>query len=63
MRSVDRIVLHCPACESREVTTRSKDDPERATVMVIICPDCDDGDFYAPVYFDDEGKELKFDER
>lgn len=62
MRLRDRIVLHCPDCEGREVTSRSPGDPDRATVMVIICPECDDGDFHSPIYLDDEGNEVMFDE-
>jgi hypothetical protein len=33
-------------------------DPPDATVMEIVCPNCDDGDFHIPRYFRCDGSEI-----
>lgn len=56
------IRLRCSVCGSEETTNRMQSDPEKAALMVLICPDCDDGDFHSASYFDADGKEVAFDD-
>ena len=52
------ITLRCPLCrKSKPVKQESFDYPE-ATVVEIICQDCDTGDFCDPQYYDADGKHI-----
>lgn len=50
--------LRCPKCHDSMAGARDELDPPDATVMEIICPFCDGGDFYAPRYFRCDGSEI-----
>lgn len=56
------IKLLCPKCDSHETTNRLDADPPRTVSLSMICPDCDDGDFWQPMYFDSHGNEVAFDD-
>jgi hypothetical protein len=56
------IRLRCSVCGFEETTNRMRSDPEKAALMVLICPDCDDGDFHSASYWDADGNEVMFDE-
>ena len=60
--SREQINLLCPKCDSYETINRLRGDPLRAVSISMICPDCDDGDFYAPTYYDSAGNEVSFDD-
>jgi hypothetical protein len=47
--------LACPECGKTKIVEPDSLDPPNAYRMVIICPDCDDGDRHAPEYFDAKG--------
>lgn len=52
--------LRCPKCLASMQADRDDMDPADATVMEIICPNCDDGDRHSPRYFRCDGTELLF---
>ena len=53
------ITLVCPSCRKRERSDRVRLlDPPNAATLMLICFDCDDGDFHAPVYLDKDGEEI-----
>ena len=53
------ITLVCPECGKSEKSNRVRLlDPPEAVKITIICYDCDDGDFHAPVYYGADGKEI-----
>jgi hypothetical protein len=54
-----QITFRCPKCRTqREGKRLDEFDPEDADIIEIICPQCDDGDFHAPVYFNTQGNEM-----
>lgn len=52
------MALECPKCAKAGEDHRRPGDPSRAVKMVIICPDCDDGGFHEPSYYNADGVEL-----
>ena len=53
------IHLRCPKCGLTKDTPRIGDeDPPRAHTALILCPDCNAGDFDTPTYLDIEGSEV-----
>lgn len=53
-----QIALRCPSCNKRAYDERRDGDPVQAMEAVIICPDCDDGDFHEMRFLTAAGKEL-----
>lgn len=53
------LTMECPTCK-RVMTdvTREATDPPSAVRVVLICPNCDDGDRHSPTYFDATGAEV-----
>ena len=49
------ILLRCPLCCREKHICRSTYDYPEAVALEIVCPDCDDGDFHEPRYYDAEG--------
>ena len=53
------ITLVCGACKRRVDTPRCDTDPPEAVELHgIVCPDCDNGGFDLPSYFDSQGNEV-----
>lgn len=52
------IQLRCPKCNATAMAKRFKGDPDRAMEKVIICLECDDGDFHSPTYLSASGREI-----
>jgi len=50
------IFIQCPKCTKLDIIDRIKDDPYDAVTVGIICPNCDDGDFHEPVYYNNDGE-------
>lgn len=58
----DAITLVCPSCSKRVDTPRCATDPPKAVELHgIVCPDCDNGGFDLPSYFDAQGVEIDAD--
>jgi len=53
-----QIALRCPKCNKRGYDARREGDPMRAMEIVIICINCDDGDFHEPRFVTASGKEV-----
>lgn len=53
-----QIQLRCPKCSKTMMADRQADDPAQAMEIVIICPNCDDGDFHSPVYLAASGRDV-----
>jgi hypothetical protein len=51
------IKLICKKCGQAKMVSRDGDPPGAAEVL-IMCPDCNPGDFDAPTYFDADGREV-----
>jgi hypothetical protein len=49
------VTLRCPRCKAEKQSPCDDFDPYGTAVVQIICPDCDDGDFHAPEFFDESG--------
>lgn len=55
----DTITLVCGSCSKRVETPRCDTDPPQAVELHgIVCPDCDNGGFDLPSYFDAQGREV-----
>lgn len=54
--SPSRILFRCPKCRKKQMVDRDDTDPPAARLASMVCPDCDDGDFNSPDYFDVGGK-------
>lgn len=54
---VTMIKLTCKKCEKHKLTERERDPPSAVEVR-IMCPDCNAGDFDAPIYFGVDGTEV-----
>lgn len=52
------IAFTCPKCLRRDNLTREKTDPVKAFSATLVCPDCDDGDFHSPEFFDADGRHI-----
>lgn len=55
------IQLRCPECGRTKLVPRTPCDPPEAVRVVVICPNCDDGDCFDVVpyaYFDSSGKDI-----
>lgn len=50
----------CPRCLRKSDLSREETDPPNAASATLVCPDCDDGDFHSPEFFDIEGRHLDF---
>lgn len=46
------IEILCPKCGIRTLTQRCDYDPDRATLISVLCPECAAGDFAPVEYFD-----------
>lgn len=57
------ITLRCPRCRRKKPYERSVDPrvPATVSVITIICPKCDNGDFHEERWFDANGVELEQD--
>lgn len=56
------ITIVCDSCGRRVDTPRCDTDPPEAVEMRgIVCPDCDNGEFDLPAYFDRNGIEVSGD--
>ena len=53
-----QIKLYCPKCERTGSATLEKSDPEGAVLAHIQCPECVQGDFDSPRFFDSNDEEL-----
>lgn len=65
MRRSFAIRLRCPHCRKMTVAKRQPEDPDRAYVAEILCPECvEETSAHEPptYYFDTKGKELPPDE-
>lgn len=63
MHSVtDKYTISCHHCQKTVIVDRDPTDPVSSVRAEIICPDCDDGDFDFPKYFDKDGNEVEFDQ-
>lgn len=52
----ETITLVCPSCGKRADVSRCDMDPSQAVELRgIVCPDCDNGGFDLPSYFDANG--------
>lgn len=51
-----RILFRCPKCRKEQMVDRDNTDPPAARLASMVCPDCDDGDFHSPDYFEVTGK-------
>jgi hypothetical protein len=57
------VTLECPKCKRTMPGCAKEDtDPPSAARVVIICNNCDDGDFHEPAFFDAEGREVPWHE-
>lgn len=54
-----KISFRCPKCNRRGEFDRLPEDPPGAMEAVLICPDCDDGDFHEPRYFSASGRSVE----
>lgn len=58
----DYIRLICQTCGREVDTPRCETDPPSAVMLTgIVCPDCDNGGFDMPTYFDAAGREISAD--
>jgi len=57
-RRVGRLLLRCPKCRRTQHTDRQEHDYPEAVRLEIVCPECDDGDFHEPFYYDENGKHI-----
>jgi hypothetical protein len=55
---VGRLLLRCPKCRREMPVARADYDYPEAVRMEIVCPECDDGDFHEPFYYDAQGKQI-----
>lgn len=53
-----QIQVRCPECSKAMQADRLPGDPAQAMEVVIICPDCDDGDFHEPIYLAASGRDV-----
>lgn len=58
INELDRITIRCPGCSKCMRIPRGDYDPIRAAYFTIPCPQCDDGDFHEPHYFDCDDREI-----
>lgn len=55
----NNITIICHSCDRKVLTPRCGTDPDEAVVLRgIICPDCDNGGFDLPMYFDVLGNQV-----
>lgn len=54
----DAVTLLCPKCKKTGADKRRDTDYHDTHTVEIVCPDCDDGDFYMERHFDGGGKEI-----
>ena len=54
------IILRCPRCRRKKEYARAIDPriPEKVSMIMIVCPKCDDGDFHNERWFDENNIEL-----
>lgn len=58
----DMIIIVCDSCGKAVNTPRCDTDPPNAVEMRgVVCPDCDNGGFDLPVFFDRYGNEVSGD--
>lgn len=56
---METITIVCSGCGKRVETPRDETDhPDAVELHGIRCPDCDNGSFDMPTFFDTEGNEL-----
>jgi len=55
------ITVECPTCGKKVRSPRQDYDYPEAVRMRLVCPDCWDGDFDDPTYFDAMGKVVDYD--
>ena len=49
------VTLECPCCRAYNTVPRPADLPADVRLIEIICPDCDDGDRHAEVWYSAPG--------
>lgn len=54
----ETIAFLCPICGRRDNLDRVDTDPAKAVSATLVCPNCDDGDFHSPEFFDAESRHL-----
>ena len=56
---METVRLECPKCGFWKRSPLDDDfDPPGTVLVKLTCPDCNQGDFASPTYFDAQGKEL-----
>lgn len=55
------VTLRCPKCSRTMLTHPNRTDPPHTSVVEVICPDCDDGDFHESSYFNAAGQQIDCD--
>lgn len=59
----DDVLLRCPKCGREKSAARDSTDPPGTSLVVLQCPECVQGDFDVPGYYDAEGNELEYVEK
>lgn len=54
-----KIQLRCPECKRTMMAKREPEDPPKAAVMEDWCPECVNGGFSDPRYYDSDGKQIE----
>ena len=52
------IEINCSKCNKLGIANRDETDPPHAVRMQLHCPECNDGNFDEPMYFDAKGKHI-----
>ena len=53
-----RVILRCPKCKAEKLGTKDQTDPPGTALILLQCPECNDGDFDSPLYFAADGRQL-----
>lgn len=56
--NADKVIIECPRCSKSIMDKRRDTDYHDTHKILLICSDCDDGDFHAEHHFDVNGKEI-----
>lgn len=58
IRQKPLVKLRCPKCKATSVAVSDATDPPGTALIHLHCPECNDGDFDEPLYFDVLGSQL-----